>query len=410
MIKNNRLYELGFRFREEKPWENIWDTDIYGLRFSDGEIGYICTMGRTGTFYGIAIYQDIDALRQMYNLIIEFEEEKSIMAGIEESHNQNCIQIALGDELDLEPGEVDFVENYGKTHGYDMTIENAFPHFLRLSPGMVPWPKFDKKDEKHMEEALEAVLLMGKMLKEKSIEDFGIVDIRDSDDELMIAEMYEGKLNLYPQQVDFMDGYTDYPGPEIDEFTAAKIKKQVLKESYECEVVMIPEPVLDDDYDVPFYPYSIMMVSRETGMAPFVDIVRSYDADYRELLRNVADMFIEHGTCPKELLARDLRTFYFLEDLAEKVGAEISVEPYLPQLDEMEADFLDNLMNDEFDPEEFDGLLDQLAGMPDEVLKDMPPEIEGALLEIYMTPDIPEEAYRKIGSVLERAGKKPRLN
>ena len=54
IMKN--LYQLAFQYLNTKLWKILWDSQLFAVKFSDGEIGYCCIIGAAGTCCGLGIY------------------------------------------------------------------------------------------------------------------------------------------------------------------------------------------------------------------------------------------------------------------------------------------------------------------------------------------------------------------
>ena len=51
------LYNAAIELKKLKPWEWMWDSEIFGVQNPEtGEVGYCCVMGRGGEHYAMAVY------------------------------------------------------------------------------------------------------------------------------------------------------------------------------------------------------------------------------------------------------------------------------------------------------------------------------------------------------------------
>ena len=55
-MASDRMYELAFQYKKTKLWKKLYDSEIFALKLSDGEIGYCCVMGMAGQVNAISLY------------------------------------------------------------------------------------------------------------------------------------------------------------------------------------------------------------------------------------------------------------------------------------------------------------------------------------------------------------------
>lgn len=67
-MASDKLYECAFEYKKTKLWKKLWDTEIFAVKFSDGEIGYVSVMGKGGTYTGIAVYVGDDGFQSFRKL------------------------------------------------------------------------------------------------------------------------------------------------------------------------------------------------------------------------------------------------------------------------------------------------------------------------------------------------------
>lgn len=63
------LFDRAFAIRAAKPWQYLFDTHIFAVRFSDGEIACCSVMGRNGTHLALALYSLTDGLYALDKLM-----------------------------------------------------------------------------------------------------------------------------------------------------------------------------------------------------------------------------------------------------------------------------------------------------------------------------------------------------
>ncbi len=109
-MTNENLYDLAFKFKKTKLWNQLSDTDLFALPLSNGETGYVCIMGQLGDHFALALYVGNEGL-DSYRNIAEFELARTEAEYNEIMVSQNCIQCAFESKSDLAPQELE--ELYG---------------------------------------------------------------------------------------------------------------------------------------------------------------------------------------------------------------------------------------------------------------------------------------------------------
>lgn len=61
------LFDRAFAIRAAKPWQHLFDTHIFAVRFSDGEIACCSVMGRNGTHLALALYSLTEVCTRLTN-------------------------------------------------------------------------------------------------------------------------------------------------------------------------------------------------------------------------------------------------------------------------------------------------------------------------------------------------------
>jgi hypothetical protein len=57
------LYENSLRFMELRPWESLYDSDVFGvLDPATGRTGYCCVMGALGEVLALCVFRGSEGL------------------------------------------------------------------------------------------------------------------------------------------------------------------------------------------------------------------------------------------------------------------------------------------------------------------------------------------------------------
>ena len=56
------LYDKAFKYFQTNLWKQFYDTDLFAVKFKDGEIGYCCVMGQLGKHICLSVYAGNEGL------------------------------------------------------------------------------------------------------------------------------------------------------------------------------------------------------------------------------------------------------------------------------------------------------------------------------------------------------------
>lgn len=128
-----QLYEAAMCFKEESPWEWMWDSDIFGVQNpADGDIGYCCVLGRAGEVFGMAVYLGTEGLEGFLKIL-----NGKKIPGYDDDimHVNKCLLVSFEGKSGLEKADKEIISNLG----LEFNGKNAWPLFRNYSPGYFPW-------------------------------------------------------------------------------------------------------------------------------------------------------------------------------------------------------------------------------------------------------------------------------
>ncbi len=126
------LYEAALRFKHLRPWETLYDSDIFGIRDPEtGDTGYACILGALGEVFALCVYRGAEGFevhRKMQSE--ELDPERGDLLPM-----QNCLMAEFTDREYLEKADFQVI----KKLGLSFRGSNAWPRFRSYLPGYFPW-------------------------------------------------------------------------------------------------------------------------------------------------------------------------------------------------------------------------------------------------------------------------------
>ena len=390
------LFEAAFAYKKTRLWNEMWDDEIFAVKFSDGETGYCSVMGAAKDLIALGIYIGAEGFQSYRKLSMAMTMESELKFR-EYTMCQDCLQLAFENKSELIKEEIEEVRRYTRKHGIRLSGKASYPQFLKYRPYYIPWPIEDEKEQERLREAAEAAIELSRLLKLHTKEEIGFSHFEDDPKTVPMLER-RGKEYIL-KSADLPPVVTEtYPTPQmVDDFTAAKIKKMRKSGSWECEVTRMPRPAQENEGDVPYFPATVLAADFDTQFIVPVYSTFHYDENPDELLAFFAEAIITYDSCPATVSVRDVRTYALLQEFCESMGIDIRIDACLPALDDAELSFLDNFSMQE--PEDIANAFFEALDQMGEVEEELPDILVKQLLELAeQEPGIlPDKLARKLG-------------
>lgn len=410
-MASDRLYTIALKYKKSKLWKQMYDTELFALRLTDGRIAYCCVMGMLGEHIALGVYVGCEGL-DSYRLMGEVEEAHTEMERVEMSLSQDCLQCAFENKVELRGPEVEEAQRYAKSHGVSYRGRKAFPQFVRYRPQSYPWYIRDADDEQVLYEALKAALAVADRLVTADKEELGFTEGAPYDREIPLLEKKNKTYYWSMHQLPAMRE-RHYPSPVIgDDILMAKLQRKKKRGSavWICEVIVFPSPisdeategeVIDEPENAPYFPYMLLIVDSTSGMMIANALAQNYEEGAEKLLSSLAHAMLEHGV-PSEILVRNERTGCLLRNFAGKLNMHVRQSDDLSLLDEIEEDMIAHLTNN--DEEEEDGgaadMLNMLMELDDATFQTMPIELKTRIVELEKQGVLPDQLARRVRRLL----------
>jgi len=400
-MPTDRLYDLAMQYKETKLWKQLYDSELFAVKLSNGELGYCSVMGELGEHIALGLYVGRDGL-DSYRILGESDETRNMLAVREAMVSQSCLQCSFENKDALSPGEIKAAQKYAKSHGLTYRGKKAYPQFLKYRPAHFPWPLKDEADEQLLYEALSAALEIAEKLKKDNKRSLGFINDAPYDRTIPLLENagegYRLSLTELPERQE-----VQYPSPIIeDELLIARLKKsKKTSPAWECEVIMFPSPMSEEPADdegkvlspenAPFFPYTMLMVDLKSEMVLPNEMIADWDNEAEKLITALGRTMSECGV-PAELRVRDERTQRLIAGFAAQIGVKVVLCDDLSLLDEVEEDMLTHFLGgDDQEEDRASQMFDVLMDMDDETLLTMPPEVRQQLQVLDREGILPAE-------------------
>lgn len=315
------LYSAAVNFKKLKPWEWMWDDDIFGVfNPENGEIGYCCVMGNAGEHFALGVYLGTEGLDKILKI-----QSGEILPDINETlFDHKCLMASFEDRKYIEKQDYEIIRKLKlKFRG-----RNEWPLFRSYLPGYLPW-YLDQSEAKFLTLALEQAIVIckrfledSKLLTPPEIGQF-LVRVPDKGGSNWEDEWLKPS---EPEKREVMMG-------KVDEDALEYLQKLEHQGVWEADFFNIPEAVQDQEDDRPYYLYSILWGETESGIILNAGVAEPNQwapvllEKFQEIVKNIQSL-------PQEIMVKKEELLIFLKPVTTQLGIELRRVPYLEALEE----------------------------------------------------------------------------
>ncbi len=403
-MQTEKMYELAFQYRAERLWTKLYDTELFAVRLTDGEIGYCTVMGMLGEHIALGLYvgaREFECLRQLLC-------GEVIIRGGEPEITQECLQCSFEKKDFLDADELAAARAYARASGRRICGKNAYPKFVKHRAGRLPWHFDSELDGQRICDALSAALAIAKRLETSSKDALGLHPLEQGAGTMPLLWQKNGVWNwdkvAAPEPLP-----QSYPAPVLqNDLTIRRLRRLEKRGTWEYGTMEIRVPVYDDPDSVaveaPCFPMVLAGLDRTDDTMPPLETVTDYAENAGQLLETFASAICESGRrLPRQICVADARTHAFFQDFCDKTGVQLCLQTPLPDLEETLCDLREHMESSLLEEEDFDELehfLALLMQMEDEDLSQLPPSVEKMLRELMNTGALPPELEARLRRLL----------
>lgn len=378
------LYSAAVEFKKLKPWEWMWDDDIFGVKNPEtGETGFCCVMGGGGEHFALGLYQGsegLDGLSRIRSGEILPDEPEALFV-------QKCLMASFENREFIEDEDYQILRKLGlRFRG-----KNAWPLFRSYQPGYVPWYVTDD-EARFLTLALEQAIQVCRQYYENP--------------EVLKPPMMTQLLVRVLDGDTWHDEWLEPWDLEEKEVTGRFVKEEdleeILKFSHkgvlEVDYYFYPEPVQEETDQRPYFPHTILWADHESGL--LLNTTLSEPNEWvPSLLKSFQEVTESRGSLPHKIQVQKVEIYDLMENITSKLDIELSMATGLDVLDDAREYILDTSMDDP--------VIQVLEGiMEDESFREMVEN--GKLMELLEEGTLPdsmrEELIQALNEELEESG------
>ena len=320
-----RLYELADELKALKPWENLYEDDVFGIRDPvTGKIGFVSFMGFGGEHYAMTVYLGERALDAFFEL-----SENNDTMPTETILEIPQLQISFEDRDMLEKEDREIIRKLGKKY----RGKNAWPVFRAFHPGMLPWFMDDTEQQSmiyYMEQAFNVAARpdVNESLGDKSDPDaFLLRDYTSKKDNYIWKDTYRKVLVLPPEKISF-----SLPSELIKKVESLPIANTIVEIDFFMTMAQIWTPGTR-----PYFPYMLMLVDKKNGLVlghEMLDPSGGLEVMYGKIPKVLLNILIKQDIQPREIHFYSDTLGTLLTSIAGKIKIPMKKKRHLPSLEE----------------------------------------------------------------------------
>lgn len=315
-----QLYEAAMCFKEESPWEWMWDSDIFGVRNPlDGDIGYCCILGKLGEVLGMAVYLGTEGLEGFLKML-----NGEITAGDDDiMHANKCLFVSFEEKSGLEKADKEIISNLG----LEFKGKNAWPLFRNYSPGYFPW-YLNKVETVFLAHCLRQARDVALRYKENP----SLFDAREEDNYLVrvcdTARPEAGWKDSWLAPLPFKK--VVMISKKLEERRQENIIKTAVRRSqtWEADFFYSPAYIAEKDRR-PYYPLTLIFVDSVSFfiLNAHVTTIDKYRMEFDEKLLETIE---RAKVIPEEILVNKEELAFLLGQAAERLGIKVRLVNKIP--------------------------------------------------------------------------------
>ena len=320
------LYEIAIKFKELKPWNNLWDIDLTQIVLPEYEEPFFSSvMGKAGKCIAIGTYVGVDAINGFYYII-----DNPKISPTQYIRYQNNLMCYFGDRNELSSKDLKVIKDLGlKFRG-----KNEWIYFRAFETGYVPYI-LDELQVVQLTFVFQQLYMALKYFVEGKIKvDFesGNILQRKYDDKSKLWLTSEAP-NIIPPRVRMTSIIND-------ELLLAKLNKlKDTRNEIELDTLFLNVVINDKEFERPLLGKLLIIAECKSGMLVDQSMMSPKDDIVQNVLGIFVNFLMQHGK-PKTVYVRDEYMKDCLVALCEEIGILLKVKGKLKAIDAFEKEYL----------------------------------------------------------------------
>lgn len=320
------LYEVAIKIKELKPWEHLWDLDLFTLLLPDSEPIVSSIMGKGGEFFGVGSYVGSEAISKFFDMLNKKNIPPEQMFRYQDD---NVLMCYFGDREELTAKERKIIKDLGlKFRGKGNWI-----YFHSFKKGYAPYI-LDQDEVLQETEILKNLYMSLRSYIEIGLE----VDFEGGNTLLRLYDSERDEWLNFESPIMFPE--PEYMTPVIeDELLIANLKKQEQnKNIWEMDISYLGSFIRDKEYERPVNSRICVLAERKSGVVINQDMFYPIDDDIQVTLNMLISSIMRFGR-PSKILVRDECFYHILKDLCERIKIKLEIKERLRAIDSFLTEF-----------------------------------------------------------------------
>lgn len=329
------LYKLAEEFFKLKPWEKMYESDIFAIQSPDtGQYYFISIMGSGGETYSMAAYEGVEALEKFWELE---DNPDNIDPGFLLTIDN--LMLSFDEKQDIEQEQLDRM----KQLGIDKRYNDLYPHFVKTGQALFP----ATPQEEYLGEFVH-ILREGLVIIKKALNNHLIIYAEEDDvDNYLVrkAEKIDSKL-VWKEVKEHIEAPEQSVSLQYDPNVIARFKQQKpVRDVIEMDLVIIPKPVQEAENTI-YFPSLLIMVNAKTGFVLMAELLEPLPS-FKEMLGELPDKILQYMVNSSIRPTRIKYRSSHLKDIARLFSSDAKIKTWqsynLPATDEAVESLLDHL-------------------------------------------------------------------
>lgn len=313
------LYRAAAAFKEAKPWETFYDSDLIAVENPiDKTIGYCSVMGKSGQHFALGVFLGEAGLFGFAELM-----GRGTISDSQVMYHLNHLMCSFEDRELLDKRDRKEIKELGLT----FRGKNSWPQFRHYEEGFLPW-YLTGEHCSFLTVALQQTLIVTEQYRLGELE----LDFERGKTVLRRSKGANGGLSWVSEEFEVRIPLLSYSPLEFsDELFLQRLKKANRRNTLalQAETCYLPLTVQEETDEKPYFPRAFFLADGASGLILDYNMYLHARDDVDQVLTSLQALFLEKGV-PREIQVRQGKMVAILEDFCKKAGVNLKVVADLP--------------------------------------------------------------------------------
>ncbi|MFP4343471.1 MAG: DUF6930 domain-containing protein [Anaerolineales bacterium] len=336
-----RLFDATVAFKDAKPWEWMYEQQIFGVEEPEtGRIGFCSVTGTLGEHVALIVYEGLEGLGRYLQFVVNHERGGGYLQQRETTFSLwevPQLQASFEDRDLLDKIDYQIIRDAGlRFRGH-----NAWPRFRYYQPGRVPW-YLNAPQVRFLTLMLEQTLVVAEEAQGPGLlalslgELASVLPATPETVTLPVRVQEEGTWGVELRELEPRYAWYTFEG-DLTPFERARQRLTQQERVVQFHVTLIPGMSVSEDEIPPYLTYHMLLVDAEVGFIYGSDMLLarpSLSAMLADVPQRLLSLMEKIDFRPEEVQVASERLYNLLAVPLKQMGVTLNLYYELPALED----------------------------------------------------------------------------